>query len=131
MSDRDEAQYVLIEKQEGGSFGAFLWGAALGAGIALLLAPRSGEQTRNEIRAGVQRIRDRAEDAVRSATEGVTGRIDGVKSGVTDRMDAARTTFEMGRQAARDMKAEYQYRSTASKRPAPGSQAAAEEETEA
>ncbi|HEX6694195.1 MAG TPA: YtxH domain-containing protein [Longimicrobiales bacterium] len=101
MSDRDDAQYVLIERKSGGSFGAFVWGAALGAGIALLMAPRSGLQTRNELRAGVQRLRDRAEGAVRSAQDSVSDRFDGVRSDVRVRMDAAREAFEAGRRVAR------------------------------
>lgn len=118
MSERDDAQYVLIERNGGGSFGSFVWGAALGAGLALLLAPRSGRQTRNEIRAGVQRIRDRAEDAVRSAQDGVTDRIDGVRSDVRGRMDAARDAFEAGRRAAKETRQEYETR-TRTRRPGP------------
>ena len=130
MSDRDDAQYVLIERKGESSFGAFLWGAAIGAGMALLLAPRSGRQTRNELRAGVQRLKDRAEDAVRSAQEGVTDRIDGVRSDVRGRMDAARDAFEAGRRAAKETRQEYSTRSAG--RPAPKPHAAtidAEEET--
>jgi gas vesicle protein len=130
MSDRDDAQYVLIERDSGGSFGSFVWGAALGAGLALLLAPRSGRQTRNEIRAGVQRLRDRAEDAVRSAQDGVTDRIDGVRSDVRGRVDAARDAFEAGRRAARETRQEYEYRTRGTNRSASGSAPlAAEEET--
>jgi gas vesicle protein len=43
----------------------------LGAGAALLLAPRSGRETRDELRAGALRMRDRAEDAVRGVTDSV------------------------------------------------------------
>ncbi len=101
MSDRDDAQYVLIERKGGSSFGAFVWGAALGAGIALLMAPRSGVQTRNELRAGVQKLRNRAEGAVRTAHDSVTDRFDGVRTDVRVRMDAAREAFEAGRRVAR------------------------------
>jgi gas vesicle protein len=130
MSDRDEAQYVLIERESGGSLGAFMWGAALGAGLALLLAPGSGEQTRTGIRSGVQRLRDRAEDAVRTAQDGVTGRIDGVRSEVRGRVDAAREAFEAGRRAARETRQEYEYRSrTPRSTPTSAPLAAEDEET--
>ncbi len=130
MSDRDDAQYVLIERDSGGSFGSFVWGAALGAGLALLLAPRSGLQTRNELRAGVQRLRDRAEDAVRSAQDGVTDRIDGVRTDVRGRVDAARDAFEAGRRVARETRHEYDARTRSARRSTHGSAPlAAEEET--
>ncbi len=130
MSDRDDAQYVLIERSNGGSFGSFVWGAALGAGLALLLAPRSGRQTRNEIRAGVQKLRDRAEDAVRTAQDGVTDRIDGVRTDVRGRVDAARGAFEAGRRAARETRQEYDYRTRDARRGSAGSGSlAAEEDT--
>lgn len=101
MSERDDLDYIIIERKRGG-FGAFLWGAALGAGIALLYAPRSGRQTRDEIRASVTRLRDQAEDAVRQAQGTVHERIDGVRTEVRGRVDAARDAFDAGRQAARE-----------------------------
>jgi gas vesicle protein len=101
MSDRDDLDYIIIERKRGG-FGAFIWGAAIGAGLALLYAPRSGRQVRDELRAGVTRMRDRAEDAVRQAQGTVTDRIDGVRTDVRGRIDAAREAFDAGRQAARD-----------------------------
>ena len=55
----DDEPFVVIEKQTG-SAGAFLLGAAIGAGIALLFAPRSGIETREEIRRSARRVRDRA-----------------------------------------------------------------------
>jgi gas vesicle protein len=127
---KDDAEYVLIEREGGSSFGSFLWGAALGAGLALLLAPRSGQDTRNEIRDGVKRLRDRAEDAVRSAQDGVTGRIDNVRSEVKGRVDAARDAFEAGRRAARETRQEYEYRTRPARRgPSAGAPLATEEET--
>ena len=41
----DDEPYVVIERQQGSGIGSFLLGAAIGAGIALLLAPRSGAST--------------------------------------------------------------------------------------
>ncbi len=42
---------------------ALLIGAAVGAGLALLYAPRSGRETRNQLSAGAGRLRERANDA--------------------------------------------------------------------
>jgi gas vesicle protein len=105
MADHDEVPYIVIERRSGGA-GAFLWGALLGAGAALLLAPRSGRETRDEIRAGALRIRDRAEDAVRNVTDSVHEAIGDVRGEVQGRLHHARDAFESGRRAARETRDE-------------------------
>jgi gas vesicle protein len=109
MSDHDEMPYIIIERRSG-SATAFLWGALIGAGAALLLAPRSGRETRDEIRAGALRFRDRAEDAVRSVGDSVTETIGGVRSEVQGRIETARDAFEAGRRAARETRDEMEVR---------------------
>jgi gas vesicle protein len=42
---------------------ALLVGMAVGAGIALLYAPRSGRETRQQLSTGANRLRERANDA--------------------------------------------------------------------
>jgi gas vesicle protein len=101
MPELNEQDYVIVERKRGG-FGPFIWGAAIGAGLALLFAPRSGRQVRADIRDGVQRLRDQAEEAVRDAQRSVTDRYDDVRSDVRGRVDAARDAFEAGRHAARE-----------------------------
>lgn len=101
MSDHEDQDYIIIERKRGG-FGAFVWGALIGAGVALLVAPRSGRQTRAELRNGVQRLRDQAEEAVRGAQQSVNDTVSGVRTDVRSRVDAARDAFEAGRQAARE-----------------------------
>ena len=66
----DDEPYVVIERHEGG-VGTFLVGLAVGAGIALLLAPRSGEETRRDIQ---QRAR-KARRAARRMADEVTGTV--------------------------------------------------------
>jgi len=109
MKDRDEYPYVVIERRSGG-FGAFVLGALLGAGAALLLAPRSGRETRDGIRSGALALRDRAEDAVRSVTDSVQETVGGVRGEVQGRIDAARDAFEAGRRAARESRREMEDR---------------------
>ncbi len=103
MANYDDP-FIVIERRAG--VGAFLWGALIGAGVALLLAPRTGEETRDEIRTGVRRLRRRAEDAVRDVQDAVLGTFDDVKTTVNDRLDAAREAFEAGREAARETRAD-------------------------
>ena len=57
--------------EKNGGFGSFLigflMGGAVGAGIAFLTAPRSGEETRKQIRAKSVEMRDAAEQTVDEA----------------------------------------------------------------
>jgi gas vesicle protein len=109
MSDHDDLPYIVIERRSAG-LGTFLWGAIVGAGVALLFAPRAGDQTREEIRSGVLRLRERAEDAVRQVQTGVSDTIQNVRGEVTGRVDAAREAFEAGRQAARETREDLERR---------------------
>ena len=49
MRGRDGEVYI-VETDRGSGIGWFVLGAALGAGLALLFAPASGEETRRRIR---------------------------------------------------------------------------------
>jgi hypothetical protein len=74
MGRHDEPEVVFIERDDGGS--ALKWlvvGAALGAGLALLFAPRSGSETRAELQRGARRVRDLAADAVEDLRESFGG----------------------------------------------------------
>lgn len=71
MSDRDEPA-VVIERRGGGAgsgVALFLLGAAVGAGLALLFAPQSGEETRAQIRRGARRVKRKARDLADSGRE--------------------------------------------------------------
>ena len=123
MRDSDDLPYIVIERHTT-SGSAFIWGALLGAGAALLFAPRSGAQTQEEIRAGVQRVRTAAEervDAARATAErtrdriedeigDVRNRIVSVRDEIDARADRARDTFEEGRRAAREARDDLQRR---------------------
>ena len=90
----DDEPYVVIEKHEG-SVGSFLMGLAVGAGIALLFAPRSGADTRRAIGDGARRVRDRASDIVEDAAETVTDTFDAAKARVEERIDSVRNAVEI------------------------------------
>ena len=60
----DDEPYIIVENREGSAFAPFLIGLVLGAGIALLIAPQSGEETRRDIAGKVKRAKDAARDAV-------------------------------------------------------------------
>lgn len=115
----EDPPYIVIERQSAG-FGAFIWGALIGAGVALLLAPRSGAQTQEDIRQGIRRVRTAAESA-RDTVERTRGRIEeqfgavrdqveSVRSKVDDQTERARDTLDAGRRAAREAREELQRR---------------------
>ena len=110
MSNRDDIPVVILERDSGGGAGWFLWGALIGAGVALLYAPRAGSETRQEIREGATRIRRKAEDSVRRAQDSVTGTIDDLRTEVTSRFDAARDAVDAGREAARETRQDMERR---------------------
>ncbi len=63
MARRDERDIVVIEQGGGGSVWWLLAGGVLGAGLALLFAPRTGEDTRRILARRLARLKDTAEDA--------------------------------------------------------------------
>jgi gas vesicle protein len=61
---------------------AFLLGAAVGAGVALLLAPSSGEETRRKLGDTARKLGDDLDDKVKSAREEIKHRAGDIKSAV-------------------------------------------------
>jgi gas vesicle protein len=94
MRDRDEVPYIVIERDSGGGVGSFVLGALVGAGLALLFAPKTGEETQVEIREQARKLRAAAEERVREA-----------QRQLEDRLDDAR---EAGRTAAVDARGDLQ-----------------------
>ena len=106
----DNIPYIVVERHEDSGVGAFLFGALIGAGIALLFAPRSGEETRENITQGARRLRAAAEDTVRTVQESVTGAVDNVRSQVGGGVQRARSAIDAGKSAARESRAEMERR---------------------
>lgn len=61
---RKAPEIIIIEQQSGSGLGWLVFGAALGAGVALLLAPASGEETRKELGRRARELQRSAEDAI-------------------------------------------------------------------
>jgi gas vesicle protein len=85
----EDGPYVVVEKNSG-SLSSFMIGLAIGAGVALLFAPQSGEETRAGIRRKARQARDAAQDAVTGAADKVVGTFDEARQRVEDQIDRAR-----------------------------------------
>ena len=57
MRNQDDLPYIIVERDSGGGFGSFCLGALVGAGLALLFAPQTGEETQEEIRERARKLR--------------------------------------------------------------------------
>jgi len=104
MGEYDDLPRIVVERRTG-SVSSFLLGVLLGAGIALLLAPRTGRETRAGIREGALRLRRNAEDALRQVRDSVVDAMDEVREEIDERLEIARHAVEAGRRAARETRA--------------------------
>jgi gas vesicle protein len=64
-----------------------LIGGLVGAGVALLMAPRSGEETRAELRNKAMEYRDRTKDVVNETVSQAKSKADDLKEGVLEKAD--------------------------------------------
>jgi gas vesicle protein len=117
--------YVIVEKREPG-VGSFLIGLALGAGVALLLAPQSGEETRREIARRARRAQEAAQDFVEDVSGTVADKFQEVRATVEERIEATldavddkkrrvSNAYHAGRAAAREARGELEQRIAESK----------------
>lgn len=117
--------YVIVERREPG-VGTFLIGLALGAGVALLLAPQSGEETRRGIARRARRAQEAAQDFVEDVSGTVADKFEEVRTSVEERIEATldavddkkrrvSNAFHAGRAAAREARGELEQRIADSK----------------
>jgi gas vesicle protein len=60
------------DRSPGGIILAFLAGAVLGAGVALILAPASGQETREKIKDAARRTREKIDEATAAIRDRVS-----------------------------------------------------------
>ena len=112
--------YVIVERQEAG-VGSFILGLALGAGVALLLAPQSGEETRQSIARRAKRAQEAAQDLVEDMSGVVAEKFNDVRDRVENTIDATfdaveekkrrvASAFDAGRAAARETRGDLESR---------------------
>jgi gas vesicle protein len=100
MRDRDDVPHIIIERDGGGGLGGFILGALIGAGLALLFAPQSGEETQEEIRARASKLKGAAQDRVKEAQERFEHRLADARENVKTRVEGVKEAIESGRHAA-------------------------------
>lgn len=88
MSDRD-----------GNSFIWFLAGLGVGAVVGVLYAPRSGNETRDVLRAKAEEGRDYVRGRARQAREQASDWVDRGKDVLNTQKEQFRAAYEAGRQA--------------------------------
>ena len=97
--DEDDRYYV-IEEKSGGGVASFLLGAAIGAGIALLLAPQSGEETRRDIKRKAGQMKEAAREAAGDLSDTVVDRYSKAKRTVGTTLDSARQAIDIKKHQA-------------------------------
>ena len=115
MRDQDDTPYIVIERDRGGGVGSFVLGALVGAGLALLFAPKSGAETQQELKEHARRLRTAAEERVREAQQQLEDRLDDVREGVQTRFDGVKDAMTAGRTAASEARGDLEKRLQRSK----------------
>ncbi len=88
---------VAADRDHRVEVGAFLLGALVGAGIALLLAPRTGKETQEALRSGAGRLRELTGERVRDLRSDLGARVESAKGALgrgRERVAEARADLE-------------------------------------
>ncbi|HYW13463.1 MAG TPA: YtxH domain-containing protein [Longimicrobium sp.] len=114
--ENDDLEIVIEER--GSGLRTFALGVLVGAGAALLLAPRAGRETQRDLARVLGGLRERGAGGTASSvgswvgsTRGrVTGRLDDVRQAVDDGLGKVRGAVEEGRMAATQARGELRRR---------------------
>ncbi len=80
-------------------FLSFILGGLVGAGVALLMAPKSGEETRRRIRDFAGEVKDKAEEYVEQTKGKVMSTFEKGKGYVEDKKSVITAAVEAGKEA--------------------------------
>lgn len=78
---------------------SFLLGGAIGAGIALLLAPRSGRETRKKIKELAEDIKEKAEELADDVKDKISSTVHSGKDYLDEKKSVLTAAIEAGREA--------------------------------
>ena len=116
----EDEPYIVIEKHSG-NIGTLLVGVLIGAGVAILFAPSSGEETRRGIRRRARQATDSVRDAAQGVTDQVVDTFETARSRVEEQIETARSAIdtkkhqvtramEAGREAAHNARGDLERR---------------------
>jgi gas vesicle protein len=104
----DDDQIIIVEEGDSSGLSAFLLGAAIGAGLALIFAPQTGAETRQSIKRGAQKAGEatkragvKVSDALAQAKADLESRIDSARSSIDLKKVQVSRAVDAGREAAR------------------------------
>ena len=96
----------MSDRENSNSFVWFLAGLGLGAVAGVLYAPRSGNETRDVLRARAEEGRDYVRNRARDARNQASEWVDRGREVVNQQKDQFRAAYEAGRQAYQETTAE-------------------------
>jgi gas vesicle protein len=103
--DHDDEPYIVIEKHSG-DVSNLLIGVLIGAGVALLFAPRSGVETRADIGRRARQAGDKVKGVANDVTTQVVDTFESARTRVEEQLDSAREAIvSKKRQVSRAMEA--------------------------
>ncbi|MCC7008426.1 MAG: YtxH domain-containing protein [Acidobacteria bacterium] len=97
---RDTEYYEDIDQAGGGGnrfMMGMLWGAAVGAAVGLLFAPRAGSELRGQLSQQADRLRRRASDGYSKASDAVN-----------DLVERGRDAVDQGRQKFEEVRSDFE-----------------------
>lgn len=92
MRRRQRSEVVYVERGGDSSAKWLFWGSLLGAGLALLYAPSSGEETRRNLQRKLWKLRAMTEEKL----DEITQQFGGAKDSLEDMMDDEDEDAEAG-----------------------------------
>jgi gas vesicle protein len=78
---------------------SFFIGGLIGAGVALLIAPKTGEETRRMIKELAEEVKEKAEDYIDQAKGTATAYVEKGKDFIEKEKDIITKTMEAGKEA--------------------------------
>ncbi len=92
----------------GNIFLALVMGAAIGGGLALLTAPRSGKETRDKVRDMADDVRDKVSKIADEAEARIREAIDEGRDALVEKGELIKSAVEAGKEAMETERAKHQ-----------------------
>ena len=90
----NEKEPLEIDGKSSSGAGAFVLGALLGAGLALLLTPRTGHEIQKRIKEKAEQLRESAKDNLAGQGQTLETRIDDLRDGIESQIRLVKDIVE-------------------------------------